>query len=49
LSFLSSLVSLQQGPLANAQVLTTGVGRHVLSRAFDDAHGPILRYSLDTG
>ena len=49
LSFLSSLISLQQGCLANVWVLRTEVGRHVLPRAFGGAHGSILHHPLVTG
>jgi hypothetical protein len=43
------LISLQQGCLANAWALTTEVGRHFLSRAFEGAHDLILLHSLVTG
>jgi hypothetical protein len=49
LSFLSSLISLQQSCLANAWDLTTEVGRDFLSRALEGAHYPILLHSLVTG
>lgn len=42
-------MSLQQSCLANACVLTTEVGRHFLTRAFEGARDPILRHSLAPG